>query len=200
MKDDVLPVGLKLEGLPCLVVGGGDEAERRAAALVEAGARVRVVSDTVTPALSKLGADGRLELSQRAFADSDFDGVWLAVLSDRDGALAERMGRLAREQRVFFCAVDQPAHSTFSHLALARSGPVTLAVSTNGTAPALSRRLREELERVLGQSRLGEFAERLARLRDRTPSADRKDALGREVAGLRLTGLLEVPAERDGDE
>ena len=81
----------------------------------------------------------------------------------------------------FLLRRDQPDFSNFSHLALARAGDVTLSISTNGRAPALARRLREELERVLGESNLIAFVERLARLRDRTPSVDRRDVLGAAV-------------------
>ena len=198
MKSDVLPVGLRLSGQHCLVVGSGEEAERRATTLIGAGALVRVVGERPTEALSVLGKSGTLELAARPFTLTDLDGVWLALLTDLDRELAERISRAAEASRVLFCAVDQPDFGTFSHLALARSGNVTLAVSTNGKAPALARRLREELERVLGESNLSAFVERLVRLRDRTPSNERRAVLGRAVEEVRLTGRLEVP-ENDDD-
>lgn len=197
MRSDVFPIGLRLSGRCSLVVGSGEEAERRATALVEAGAVVRVVSEHPTEELLALGTSGTLELHRRSFDEADLDGVWLAVLTDLDGALAERMWRAAEERHVLFCAVDQPDFGMFSHLALARSGDVTLAISTNGRAPALARRLREELERVLGESRLGAFVEELARLRDETPSNERRAVLGKAVEGVRLEGRLEVP---EGEE
>jgi precorrin-2 dehydrogenase/sirohydrochlorin ferrochelatase len=197
MKSEVFPIGLRLSGRHCLVVGSGEEAVHRAETLVEAGALVRVVCEHATEGLSALGSSGTIELAPRAFDDPDLDGVWLAVLTDPDRALAERISRAAEQRRVLFCAVDQPDFGSFSHLALARSGGVTLAVSTNGKAPAFARRLREELERVLGESRLGAFVERLARLRDRTPSNERRTVLGRAVERVRLTGSLELPEDDD---
>lgn len=197
MRSDVFPIGLRLSGRHCLVVGSGGEAGRRATALVEAGAIVRVVCEHPTAELSALGASMTLELVRRAFDDADLDGVWLAVLTDPDRALAEKISRAADLRRLFFCAVDQPDFGSFSHLALARAGGVVLAVSTHGKAPALARRLREELERVLGESSLGAFVERLARLRDKTPSNERPAVLGRAVDRVRLTGKLEVPEDDD---
>jgi precorrin-2 dehydrogenase/sirohydrochlorin ferrochelatase len=166
--------------------------------LLEAGALVRVVGEHPTEALSVLGKSGTLELAARPFTLTDLDGVWLAVLTDLDRALAERISEATERRPMLFCAVDQPDFGTFSHLALARSGDVTLAVSTNGKAPALARRLREELERVLGESNLGALVERLVRLRDKTPSNERRLVLGRAVEKVRLTGKLEVP-ENDDD-
>ena len=198
MKPDVFVAGLRLSGRPCLLVGSGLEVERRATALLAAGAVLRVVSERPSDALASLGASGTVELLARPFEESDLDGMWLAVLTDLDRALASRLFEATAARRLFFCAVDQPDFCTFSHLALARSGDVTLAVSTNGRAPALARRLREELERLLAESRLGPFVERLAELRERTPSAARATVLGRAVARLRFTGLLEVPEDDDG--
>jgi siroheme synthase-like protein len=182
---------LKLTGLRCLLVGGGEEAERRAAALVDAGARLRVASQKPTSGLRRMAADGDLALAMRGFEEQDLEDVWLVVLTDPDPQLATTIAAAAAKQRVFFCAVDQPEHSTFYHPAVARSGPVIVAVSTSGAAPALSRRLREELERVLNDAEVGAFVEGLVALRSKTPSAERKTVLGEAVANVRL-GALEL--------
>lgn len=119
--------------------------------------------------------------------------MWLAVFTDQDRALAERIAALAEARRVFFCAVDQPEFGSFSHLALVRSGPVTVAISTNGRAPSLARRLREELARLFAEADLGAFAERIASLRDRTSSAERRAVVGEAVQDVHFTGNLALP-------
>lgn len=193
-------LGLRLSGRHCLVVGSGLELDRRIQALLAAEAAVEVVSERPTDATRALGASGAITLVERPFEDGDLDGVWLAVLTDLDAALAARMFRATDERRIFFCAVDQPDFCSFSHLAIARASDVTVAVSTNGRAPALARRLREELERLLTESNIGRFVERLAALRAKTVSAERRDVLGRAVAGVRITGNLELPEEAGGGE
>src|SRR6202000_1554455 len=99
--------------------------------------------------LRALAASGRVELRERAFDDSDLNDIWLAVLVDNDAALATRIAALAERSQVFFCAVDQPEHNSYAHMAQARAGLLTIAISTAGQAPALGRKLREELERLL---------------------------------------------------
>jgi uroporphyrin-III C-methyltransferase/precorrin-2 dehydrogenase/sirohydrochlorin ferrochelatase len=138
-----------------------------------------------------MAADGALALAMRGFEEQDLEDVWLAILTDPDPELAATMAAAAANHRVFFCAVDQPEYSTFHHPAVARSGPVTVAVSTSGAAPALSRRLREELERVLNDAEVGAFVEGLVALRSQTPSPQRKVVLGEAVANVRL-GALEL--------
>ncbi len=189
----MFPLGLRIRGRLCLVVGDGEEALRRADALGAAGATVRVVSSRPSSGLRERAGRGEMALTERAFEDADLDDVWLAVLADPDSALAERMDRAAEQRRVFYCAVDQPAFGTFSHAAIVRAGPVTVAISTDGKAPSLARRLREELERLFEEADLGKFAERLFQLREATPSTNRRAVLAAAVGDVRFTGALALP-------
>lgn len=193
MRADMLPIGLKVVGRTCLVVGETPEVWPRASTFFGAGAKVRVVSNNPPPDLLEASARGDVSLEQREFTEADLDDVWLAVLTDPDGALAERMARAAESRRVFFCAVDQPAHSSYSHLAIARNGPVIIAVSTGGRAPALARRLREELDRLLASVEIAPFVARLEALRASTASANRRKVLGNAVAGVHIDGKLVLP-------
>lgn len=190
------PVGLHLEGRRCLIVGGNDEAADRAERLRAAGACVAVVSPDVGPRLEALASSGEVDLVRRQFAESDLDEAWLVVQTKRDPALASRIDAACEARRIFFCATDDPERHGFSHLAIARAGLVQIAVSTGGRAPALARRLREELERVLSASALAAFADRLAALRDETPSAERARVLGEAARAVRFTGSLDVPDAR----
>lgn len=164
------PLSLHLEGKKCLVVGGGAETEQRAQALAEAGANVVV-----------LGAD---------VPDQELDDSWLVVQTSMDPALAADLARRCEARRIFFCAVDQPKNSSYSHLALARAGALTLAIGTEGKAPALGRRLRQELARVLDEADAGAEVERLAELRAQTPPEQRREVLTQAVADVHLTGQL----------
>ncbi len=188
-----LPVALHLENRHCLVVGSGDEAARRAEQLAEAGALVTVIGAEPTTAMDFARVHPNIELSRRAFAESDLDDVWLVVQTDRDPLLADQLSALCEARHVLFCATDDPRHNSFSHLAIARAGFVKIAIGTDGYAPALARRLREELQRLLDASRLGAFAARLADLRARTPSSLRARVLNEAVSELRFDGELVIP-------
>src|SRR6185312_12387295 len=75
----VYPVGLRLLDRRVVVVGGGQVAHRRVAGLLEARARVTVVSPEVTPALEALVGPGSLTWVRRRYEDGDLDGAWYAV-------------------------------------------------------------------------------------------------------------------------
>jgi precorrin-2 dehydrogenase/sirohydrochlorin ferrochelatase len=183
------PLSLILDDRKCVVVGGGTEAAARAGNLLEAGANVLVVGEEPTPGMDALQSE-RLRIEHRGFEDRDLDEAWLVVQVTQDAALASRVGTLCSERRIFFCALDQPKYNSFAHLALARAGSLTLAIGTEGRAPALGRRLREELARVLAESDAADEVERLATLREATPPHERRDVLSRAVADVHLTGTL----------
>jgi siroheme synthase-like protein len=167
------PVALKLAGKKCLVVGSGDEARLRARAFEDAGASVLVV--------------------ERDFDPAHLDGVWLAVLTHQNAELAARIARAAEERRVLFCAVDQPAFGSYSHLAVTRAGPLFAAIGTQGEVPALARRMRELLAQLFSEARLDAFAQRLAELRRRTPPERRRAVLNSAVESVRIEGRLVLP-------
>jgi precorrin-2 dehydrogenase/sirohydrochlorin ferrochelatase len=193
MTQPVFPIALLLRGRACLVVGSGPELPLRTRALLDAGARVSVVSSAVSDEVRAFANAGQVELHERHFEDADLTDKWLAVLVDENRELAMRMARSAESSRVFFCAVDQPEHNSYAHMAQARAGLLTVAISTAGQAPALGRRLREELERLFTASKLADFVDRLATLRNQTPSAERRRVLGDAVSSVHFSGALELP-------
>ncbi len=92
-------------------------------------------------------------------------------------------------------AHDQPEVSDFAFPALARRGPVTLAISTDGAAPALARRLREELARILEEAgaELDALLRELEHEREEwAPSPERADRLYRLACRLQVVGRLEI--------
>lgn len=171
-------VALDLNGRLCIVIGASEEAAFRARLLGEHGANV-------------------VRFEREPPTDSEIERAWLVVLADRDAELCGRLSAFCEAKRILFCAVDQPGRNSFHHVATTREGEVTVAIGTDGRAPSLARRLREELARVLGASKLAEFSRRLAELRERTPSEQRRARMSEAVAGVRFTGELELPPLED---
>jgi siroheme synthase-like protein len=140
----LFPLFLRLRGRRVLLVGGGKVAAAKHAALRAADAQVVVVAPAIDAALR----DGQTELRERPFTPADLDGVWLVVAAATPEV--NRQVRLAAEERrLFVNAVDDPPSASAYAGAVVRRGPVTLALSTAGGAPALAGLLREALEAVL---------------------------------------------------
>jgi uroporphyrin-III C-methyltransferase/precorrin-2 dehydrogenase/sirohydrochlorin ferrochelatase len=198
------PIFLSLRERPVLVVGGGEPAARKVELLLSAGARVTLIADTVVGEIAQLIADGRISWAGRGFEDGDLSGMSLVIVAGDDEALAARVSHAAQRICIPINVVDRPRLSSFIMPAIVDRSPVTVAISTGGTAPALARRLRAEIERALPAAigRLARFAEifreqvrrTLERPRDRRRFWDRVFA-GR-VGELALAGD-EIAARRE---
>src|SRR3954468_10222264 len=110
----VYPVGLRLLDRRVVVVGGGQVAHRRVAGLLEAGARVTLVSPEVTPALEALVAPGSLTWVRRRYEPGDLDGAWYAVAATDDRAVNAAVAEEADRARIFFARADDRAASSVS--------------------------------------------------------------------------------------
>jgi uroporphyrin-III C-methyltransferase / precorrin-2 dehydrogenase / sirohydrochlorin ferrochelatase len=141
---DLFPVFLKLRGRRVLLVGGGTVATGKLRPLIDAGAIVTVVSPQISDAIRSAG----VVLRERAFEPSDLDEVWFVVAA----ATREVNGQVARAadaRRIFVNAVDDVENASAYLGAIVRRAGVTLAISTDGQAPALAGLIREALEVVL---------------------------------------------------
>jgi len=143
------PVFLDLSDQPCLVVGGGPVAEGKVAGLLAAGARVTVVSPTVTARLAGWAAEGRLLHLAREYRAGDVEGRRLALVATDDGAVTREVVAEGRARSVWVNAADEPARCDFILPAVIRRGRLVVAVSTGGASPAAARAIREELEGYL---------------------------------------------------
>lgn len=187
------PVFLELHGRRCLVVGGGAIAERKVEGLLAAGAIVTVVSPTLTPRLTALLIARRIQHEPRASQAGDVAGFDLAFAATDDGAVNGTLAREGRRRGVWVNAADDAANSDFILPAIVRRGPLTVAVGSGGTSPALVRAVREDLERYLGPE-YADLAEmvgdvrRELRARGRAPDA----AIWREALDARLRALVKA--------
>jgi len=144
------PVSLELSGRRCVVVGGGSMAEEKITALLDAGATVTVVGEPVTEGIRRLAAEDRLELVERAYADGDLKGAFLAIAATDDTSVNGEIFSEAERCGVLLNAVDDVEHCHFSVPAVVRREDFVLAVSTGGRAPALAKRLRMRLADQFG--------------------------------------------------
>jgi uroporphyrin-III C-methyltransferase/precorrin-2 dehydrogenase/sirohydrochlorin ferrochelatase len=126
------PLGLQLDGLRVLVVGGGAVATRRVPALLEAGADVVLVSPHVTPALRAHVDAGRLTWRARRFEPADVDDVWLVHVAVNDPEAGRAISEVTAARRIFTVRADDRHAATAWTPAVTRHGPLTVAVLAGG--------------------------------------------------------------------
>jgi siroheme synthase-like protein len=140
----VYPVFLKLAGRSVLVVGGGPVAEGKVNGLLEAGAAITVVAPYVVPAISAAPVEIRL----RPFEPGDLDGACFVVAA-APWEVNRQVAAAAHARGVLVNAVDDVENASAYLGGVVRRAGVTVALSTDGVAPALAGLLREALEDVL---------------------------------------------------
>lgn len=141
---------IKLEGQPCLVVGAGAVGETKIASLLDAAAKVRVVAPEATGQVCLWAATGQIERHSRPFEPADLDGMFLVIAATNSHEVHENIHGEARRRGVLCNVVDFPELCDFYYPAVVQRGALQIAVSTSGQSPALSQRLRKELEEQFG--------------------------------------------------
>jgi len=138
----MFPAFLKLSGRPVVLVGGGRVAAGKLEALIAEGALVTVVAPEIVQEIER--REG-LTVLRRAFEPADLDGAWWVVAAAPPEVNREVLAA-AEARRIFVNAVDDPQHATAYAGGVVRRDDVTIAISTNGRAPALAGLLREALD------------------------------------------------------
>jgi uroporphyrin-III C-methyltransferase / precorrin-2 dehydrogenase / sirohydrochlorin ferrochelatase len=183
MSAALFPVFLKLAGRRVLVVGGGPVATSKIDALVAAGAEVTVIAPAMTPDIDA----SPVARHRREFRPDDVEGAWLVVAAATPDVNRD-VARAAEARGVFVNAVDDPPNATAYLGGVVRRAGVTLAISTNGHAPALAGLLREALDAVLPAD-LDRWVSEARAIRPRwiakgVPMADRRPQLLRALNAL----------------
>jgi precorrin-2 dehydrogenase/sirohydrochlorin ferrochelatase len=145
------PIYLDLKGRDVLVVGGGAIAEGKALQLVDAGARVKVVSPDLSEPLDRLVKQDAIQYRKGRFVEEDLYGVVLVISATDDRAVNEIVAAAAAQRGILFNAVDQPDLCNFITPALVTRGDLQISVSTGGGSPTLTQRVKREVATLIGE-------------------------------------------------
>ena len=144
VEEPQYPVQLNVAGKRCLVVGGGHVAVRKARGLLAARADVTMVAPEVTDP-----PEG-VTVERRPYREGDVAGYRLAIAATDDPAVNRQVFLDGEAAGVWVNSADDPVNCSFTLPAVVRRGPLTVTVATAGRSPALTRWLRERLEREFG--------------------------------------------------
>jgi precorrin-2 dehydrogenase/sirohydrochlorin ferrochelatase len=136
----MFPILLNLSGKRVVVVGGGAVGLRKLAALLEAGAAVRLI-DLRTP----LALPPGVEYVAEVYRPEHLEGAAIAFACATPEVNAQVVADCG-ERGIWVNAASSPEEGDFALPAVVRRGELTLAVGTGGASPALARRVREKWE------------------------------------------------------
>ncbi|MEO9170178.1 MAG: NAD(P)-dependent oxidoreductase [Candidatus Baltobacteraceae bacterium] len=177
-KHPFFPVSLNLEGRTCVVIGAADDREaiEKARALRESGANVRWITQPAT------------------LRDEDVTDAYFVISTPQDEGLSARLRDLADRNAFLLCCIDQPKFGFVAMAAIAKAGPVRIAISTTGLAPRVGKNLRDALQRVM-DAKFARFIACLGtqktRVKARYPAP--------ESSGIRRKAMIEAASGFDAD-
>ena len=194
------PVSLDLRHRRCVVIGGGNVAERKVVTLLDYEAKVVVIAPEVTPKLDRLATVGTIALDRRAYRRGDLAGAFVAMGATDNSQVNEAVFLEAQSRGMLVNIADDPAHCNFIVPATVRRGDLNIAITTGGKSPALARQLRQELEELFPieyAQHLQDLAAFRNHLRERLPDPARREATWRS---LMSTGLLDLLRQERTEE
>jgi len=145
-----LSFNLQIEGKPIMVIGGGTVAERKVANILVAGAELTVISPTVTYELQRLRDEGSIRHLPRKFQPGDLAGAFMVIAATNDRDANRTVAAEAAALGVLAEITDNPAAGNVTSPAIIRQGDLSIAISTNNLAPALSAAIKKELAPLFG--------------------------------------------------
>ncbi|WP_180076728.1 siroheme synthase CysG [Acinetobacter sp. YH12251] len=164
---DIFPISLKLQQQPCLIVGGGRIAYRKAVLLAKAGAQLTVCSPEIEDDLLTLVNKTQGQYLNSIYHESVYQENAIAlrqfrlvIAATNDKAVNQAVFEACEAENVLVNSVDDPPHCRFMVPAIIDRSPLVISVASNGTSPVLSRQIRTQLESSIphGIGKLAEFS------------------------------------------
>jgi precorrin-2 dehydrogenase len=192
-----LPVELYVRGRRAVVIGQGAECATKVSRLLDAGALVRVITGggSIESDISSAIGDRTeaVEIFERAFLPHDVDGACAVFVSAALESLGADLSRDAWATGRLVCTLDRPESSTFINPAMIRDGGLSITISSGGAAPALVKRLREDVARLIARTDLTAFLGEVSARREKLPRGERGSAAARLVEGFRIDFRVTFP-------
>ena len=158
---DIFPISLKLQQQPCLIVGGGHIAYRKAVLLAKAGAVIHVIAPEIEANLLEIVKACQGQYVQSPFnPDIPLRNYRLVIAATNDKATNIQVFEACEVEKILVNSVDDPPHCRFMVPAIIDRSPLVVSIATNGTSPVLSRQIRTQLEASIphGMGKLADFS------------------------------------------
>ena len=187
------PAYLDLRERPCVVVGGGVVAERKAFSLLEAGADVTIISPDLTPKLHELSNSGKITHLKKKFIEEDISGVFLVIAATDSPVENTRVAHACKKKHALVNVAAPPEDGSFIVPSMVERGDLLIAISTSGASPALSKKIRQELEGRYGPEYelfLNKLASVRARVLEEVPDEDARRRIFQAIVDSDVIDLL----------
>lgn len=185
------PILINTSDRTCVVVGGGEVAERKVRGLLEAGSSVVVISPSLSKGLRQLAEENVIRVIPHQYRPGDIiEEAALVFAATNEPEVNKAVAAEAKQKGIPVNVVDDPDSCDFILPSTLRRGDLVIAVSTSGRSPALARRVREELEGLFPEEYaalcglLSDVRQELRKSGKTIAPAQWQEAIDAELAGL----------------
>lgn len=184
------PVMINLQNKKIVVIGGGKIAYSKVKTLIKYNPKIKVISKELDKRFEELMF--YIEWIDENWKDENFERAYLTIAATNDDKINESIGRLCEENHQLFNRVDKGLDSDFMMMGTVERGDLSIGVSTNGKCPALTKHIKDDLEKHFAKE-YGEYLEELGIWRqlmiDNHLSASEKRLKFQELIPLDLNTL-----------
>jgi len=167
-----------------LIVGGGPVAHRKAAALLESGATIRIIAPVPCRSVQDLAKHERVSVSEREYESGDIGDATLVIAATDRREVNASVAADAHAAARLVNVVDEPAEGDWVSVATHRAGPLVIGVSVGGV-PTAATRIRDAIAERFDARYAGALTQLIA-LRRQVLDAGGTDAwrqVDRELVG-----------------
>jgi precorrin-2 dehydrogenase/sirohydrochlorin ferrochelatase len=145
-------VDLNLRGKTVIVIGGGNEAQKRIKSLVTQGCEILVISESVNLQINKLAKIKKIKLKKQKIQDTKFISKYkpnMVITTTTDSKLNQKIINTAKKSKIIAYSSDNPEDSDFSNPAIIDfENMIQIGIFTGGRSPTMSKKLKTKSEAV----------------------------------------------------
>ena len=187
------PLLLDLKGKKCIVVGGGRVAQRKVNSLLKAGALVRIISPNLTQNLKKLAGQNKIYWITSHYRKRYIQNSFLVIAAVSDKKINSKISRDTQKSKILVNVVDSPKESSFIVPSNISRGDLIISISTSGKVPALSKRIRKDLTKLL-VPRYSKFLKTLESIRKDLKIRCSEPRLRKKILNILVDGSTGSPS------
>lgn len=195
----MFPAFLKLDNKKCVVVGGGKVAERKLEYLSRIGANIVLISPIISERVQSMVDSGALTWINRNYHEGDIKGASLVFVTTDDSKTNRLISNEASNSGILVNVADKPDECDFIYPSIVKRGDLTIAISTGGKSPAMSKKVREQIEACVGPE-YEEYLELAGDLRKKIQTKYGSTEGTKAFEKFFSSGILELLSENKRDE
>ena len=187
------PLLLDLKGKKCIVVGWGRVAQRKVHSLLKTRAAVQIISPNLTQNLKRLVDQNKISWTTSHYQKRYIRNSFLVIAAVSDKKINSKISRDTQKSKILVNVVDSPKESSFIVPSNISRGDLIISISTSGKVPALSKRIRKDLTKLL-VPRYSEFLKTLEVIREDLKIRCSEPKLRKKVLNILIDGSTSSPS------